>query len=136
MPDLRTLPLVAALATLVAVAGSAYGDAPTDVVAPGAELHADGIPPIPAALAAKIAPYTEFKPRTAVSWYPQRRELIVATRSVNTTQLHLVRQSLGPLVQLTDFPDPVRAGAYAPGQPDTLFRTSRPGNASGCTAGV
>ncbi len=122
MPDLRTPSFAAVLAALVAVVGLAYADAPpTDAVAPNAALHAEGIPPIPAALVAKIAPYTEFRPRTAVSWHPQRRELVVATRAVNTTQLHVVRQPLGPLVQLTDFPDPVRAGTYAPKRPDTLL---------------
>ena len=85
MPDLRTF-RAAALATLVAVVGLAHADAPADAVARNAALHVEGIPPIPSALAAKIAPYTEFKPRTAVSWHPQRRELVVATRAVNTTR--------------------------------------------------
>src|SRR4029453_16877424 len=120
MPHLRGF-RAAALATLVAVVGSAHADAPADPVAPNAALHVEGIPPIPAALAAKIPPYTAFKPRTAGSWHPQRRELVVASRAGNTTQLHLVRQPLGPLVQLTDFPDPVRAGAYTPRRPDTLL---------------
>jgi len=121
MPDLRTVPLAATLATFVAVAGWANADAPSDVVVPNAELHAEGIAPIPATLAAKIAPYTEFRPRTAVSWHPQRREIVVATRAVDTTQLHVVSQPLGPLAQLTDFPDPVRFGTYLPRRPDTLL---------------
>jgi dipeptidyl aminopeptidase/acylaminoacyl peptidase len=121
MLALRTLPLASALAIVVAITPSAHADAPVDVIAPNVNLHVDGIQPIPAALAAKAAPYTEFKPRAAVSWHPQRRELVVATRAGNTTQLHLVRQPLGPLEQLTDFPDPVRAGGYAPKRPDALL---------------
>jgi hypothetical protein len=71
---------IAALAASCAAAG-------TDTLPPNANLQADGLPPIPADLAAKVAPYTEFKPATAVGWHPQKRELIVARRAGNTTQL-------------------------------------------------
>jgi len=91
-----------------------------DVIAPNANLKADGIPPIPAALAARVAPYTEFKPSTAVSWHPTRRELVVARRAGNTTQLHRVAAAGGPLEQLTDFQEPVRFGAWWPKAPDVL----------------
>jgi dipeptidyl aminopeptidase/acylaminoacyl peptidase len=88
--------------------------------APNADLKADGIPPIPAALVAKVAPYTEFKPATAVSWHPRKRELIVARRAGNTTQLHRVSTPNGELAQLTDFSEPVRDGVWWPKAPDTL----------------
>jgi hypothetical protein len=52
-----------------------------DIIAPDINLKAEGIPAIPAALAAKVAPYTEFRPATIVSWHPERRELIVARRA-------------------------------------------------------
>ena len=84
------------------------------MIEPNANLKADGIPPIPAALAAKVAPYTEFKPATAVSWHPQRRELVVARRADNTTQLHRVAKPGGELTQLTDFAEPVRFGVWWP----------------------
>src|SRR5438105_15730093 len=77
-------------ALLIAALASATLALADDVVAPNANLKAEGIPPIPAALAAKVAPYTEFKPTTAVAWHPQKRELIVARRAGSVTQLHLV----------------------------------------------
>ncbi|HEX6138247.1 MAG TPA: S9 family peptidase, partial [Casimicrobiaceae bacterium] len=92
-----------------------------DVIAPNADLKADGIPPIPAALAAKVAPYTEFRPTAAVSWHPRRRELIVARRATNTTQLHRVDHPGGDLVPITDFAEPVRYGAWWPKAPDVLI---------------
>src|SRR5712675_1464366 len=75
---------------VIAVLASATLALADDVVAPNANLKAEGIPPIPATLAAKVAPYTEFKPTTAVAWHPQERELIVARRAGNVVQLHRV----------------------------------------------
>src|SRR6202165_6242548 len=89
-----------------------------DVVAPNANLKAEGIPPIPTALAARVAPYTEFKPTTIVAWHPEKRELIVARRAGNVTQLHLVDAPGREPRQLTAFPDPVRFGAYLSNAPE------------------
>ena len=91
-----------------------------DAVVPNANLQAQGIPPIPSALAAKVAPYTEFRPRSLASWHPVRHELIVATRATNTVQLFDVKQPLGTPVQLTDYSEPVRFGARWPAKPDAL----------------
>jgi dipeptidyl aminopeptidase/acylaminoacyl peptidase len=106
------------LATALALA---HGALAADVVAPNENLKAEGIAPIPAALAAKVAPYTEFRPATAVSWHPKERELIVARRAGNTTQLHRAARPGGELRQLTDFTEPVRFGLYWPKAPDALL---------------
>ncbi len=103
--------------SMLVVAAASRG---ADVVVPNANLKAENIPPIPAALAAKVAPYTEFKPTTAVSWHPKERELIVARRAGNVTQLHRVAKPGEEPRQLTDFAEPVRFGAYWPKAPDTL----------------
>ena len=87
---------------------------------PTPNLKVEGIPPIPAALAAKVAPYTEFRPRSLASWHPVKHELIVATRATNTAQLFDVRAPLGAPVQLTDYAEPVRFGAWWPAKPDML----------------
>jgi dipeptidyl aminopeptidase/acylaminoacyl peptidase len=101
----------------------------TAVVAPNANLRLDGIPAIPATVVARTAAYTEFKPTFAVSWHPKRNQLIVAQRATNTVQLHAVTAPGGPLRQLTDYPEPVRFGAYLPKEPDTLlFVRDRGGN--------
>src|SRR5713226_2298833 len=91
-----------------------------DFVAPDSNLKAEGIPPIPATLAAKVAPYTEFKPTMIVSWHPERRELIVARRAGNVTQLHRVAASGSEPEQLTAFSEPVRFGAYLAKKPGVL----------------
>jgi len=100
-----------------------------DVIAPNTNLKADGIPPIPAELATKIAPYAEFKPATVVDWHPEKRELIVSRRAGNVTQLHLVAAPGAEPKQLTNFPDPVRYGTYLARKPDALvFSRDRGGN--------
>ena len=94
-----------------------------DVIAPNEHLKAEGIPPIPASLAAKVAPYTEFKPTSAVSWHPKLRELVVARRAGNVTQLHRVADPGADPRQITDYAEPVRNGAYLAKAPDTLVFT-------------
>ncbi|TMH66820.1 MAG: S9 family peptidase [Betaproteobacteria bacterium] len=91
-----------------------------DTLAPDSNLKAEGIPPIPAALAAKVAPYTEFKPTAIASWHPERRELIVARRAGNVTQLHRLTAPGSELQQLTAFSEPVRFGAYLAKKPGVL----------------
>src|SRR5258706_12044112 len=84
---MRRVPVVVlSIATLVMMASVLAAE----VIAPNANLKADGIPPIPATLATKVAPYTEFKPAFAVDWHPQKRELIIARRAGNVIQLHQV----------------------------------------------
>lgn len=120
----RFTSLVIAACAMLLVARNATGDqpnAPADqVVAPNSHLRVEGVPPIPAALAAALAPYTEFRPRAFASWHPVKREMIVATRVQNTTQLNRVAAPLASLAQLTDYPEPVRWGTYWPRRTDAL----------------
>src|SRR5215470_2100608 len=104
---------------VAAVAAASWSFA-ADVIAPNSNLKADGVPPIPAELATKIAPYTEFKPATVVDWHPEKRELIVARRAGNVTQLHLVATAGADPKQLTSFQEPVRYGTYLAKKPDAL----------------
>jgi dipeptidyl aminopeptidase/acylaminoacyl peptidase len=106
---------------LIAALASATLALADDVVTPNANLKAEGIPPIPAALAAKVAPYTEFKPTIAVDWHPQKRALIVARRAGDVTQLHLVAAPGVAPKQLTAFPEPVRFGTFLAKKPDSLI---------------
>jgi len=92
-----------------------------DVVVPNAHLKADAIPTIPAELAARVAPYTEFKPATVVDWHPEKRELIIARRAGNITQLHRVAAAGSEPRQLTAFSEPVRFGTYLAAKPDALI---------------
>ena len=113
----RPTAAVFAAAALVAACATVPGPA----VVPNGNLKVEGIPPIPASLAAKVAPYTEFRPRFLASWHPRRHELVVTTRARNTSQLFDVRAPLAGPVQLTDFAEPVRFGAWWPAKPDTLL---------------
>jgi dipeptidyl aminopeptidase/acylaminoacyl peptidase len=103
-----------------------------DVVVPNANLVVQGIPPIPKALAADVALYTEFRPRSLASWHPFKREIIVATRAKSTVQLFDVKSPLGALVQITDYAEPVRFGTWWPAKPDVLvFARDAGGNEQG-----
>src|SRR6266567_2597657 len=114
---MRRVPVVVlSIATLVTMASVLAAE----VIAPNANLKADGIPPIPATLATKVAPYTEFKPAFAVDWHPQKRELIIARRAGNVIQLHQVATPAAEPRQLTAFAEPVRFGAFIATKPDTL----------------
>jgi len=111
-------PLLIGLAAALAASSFALA---AEVVEPNANLKAVGIPPIPAELAVKVAPYTEFKPPAAVAWHPEKRELIVARRAANVTQLHLVIAPGAEPRQLTSFAEPVRFGTYLAKKPDVLL---------------
>lgn len=112
---MRRLPLIFA-AMLVACAPAFAAE----VIAPNAHLHVDGVPPIAASLAARIAPYAEFRPRSLASWHPRDRALLVATRVGNTTQLNRVDAPMSALTPVTDYADPVRNGLWWKSKPGTL----------------
>jgi dipeptidyl aminopeptidase/acylaminoacyl peptidase len=107
----------------------AAAQTPPPVLAPIPELHADGMPAIPVAIRDRTAAYTEFQPTYGVGWHPTRNELLVARRSINTTQLHAVGAAGAPPRPLTALPEPVRFGLYLAAAPDRLIFTSdRGGN--------
>ena len=102
--------LAAAFMTALSLGAHAQGD----FLAPPASLVLDGIPPIPAEIAAKTAPYSEFKPGTLLDWHPARREVLVRLRHGNADQLHRVAEPGAAPEALTDAPDPVMAARFEP----------------------
>ena len=84
------------------------------VIAPGENLLADGLPPIPAALAGDVRRYTESRSAGLADWHPQRRELLISTRFGNTNQLHVVQSPGGARSQITFFDEPIGGGTYEP----------------------
>ena len=100
----------AALLCAAALAAAAQ----EEFLTPPKNLVLDGVPPVPAAIAARVAPYTEFKPSGMLDWHPQRREILVRQRLANTNQLHRVDDPGQPPVPITDFPDAVSGGRYEP----------------------
>ena len=51
-----------------------------DNFAPGDNLVVDGIPPIPAALAADVDRYGNFRAAAVSSWHPTKHEMFIGTR--------------------------------------------------------
>ena len=87
-----------------------------DIVAPNANLHIEGIPPIPKSLADSVARYTDFRGHRFVAWHPKKTEMIVAHRAAgsSTNQLFWVKSPLGEATPITRHPDPVSGATIEP----------------------
>ena len=113
-----TLILAALAAPLTAVlaqeapAGSGAPAAPAVVPKPAA-LVADGMPAIPAELAAATRPYMEFRTAAFAGWNSRDRAMLIATRFGSTSQLHSVAMPMGDRQQLSFETEPV-AGSWSP----------------------
>ena len=103
-----------ALAIAVPMA-AAFAQAPEapPVVAKPAALVADGIPPVPAELAARTRPYMEFRSASFTGWHPSDRSMLVTTRFANTNQIHRVAGPLGYRQQLSFEEEPI-SGTWSP----------------------
>src|SRR5205807_3531686 len=123
MPKLSCLLLTAALI----LPRPAF--AQSEVVTPNDNLVTDGVPPVPAAIAAAARPYSEFRAAGFWDWHPTRREMIIGTRFGDAPQLHRVRSPGGDRSQLTFFPDPVSGGSYQPTRGDYIVFTKDVGGA-------
>jgi acetyl esterase/lipase len=107
------LTLIAALLALPLTAALAQqGDAPAAVEKPAA-LTADGIPAVPAELAARTRPYMEFRSAGFSGWSPRDRSMLITTRFGNTAQLHRVAMPMGAREQLSFEAEPVN-GNWSP----------------------
>ncbi len=84
------------------------------VITPNENLVLDGLPPIPAAIAEEVGPYTEFRSAGLASWHPVRREMLIATRFGDVPQIHLVKIPGGARRQLTFFPERIQGASYQP----------------------
>ncbi|MDQ3139230.1 MAG: prolyl oligopeptidase family serine peptidase, partial [Pseudomonadota bacterium] len=78
-----------------------------------AALVADGIPAVPAELAAKTRPYMEFRTAGFAGWHPADRSMLVSTRFGNTAQLHRVAAPMGMRKQISFEVEPV-GGSWSP----------------------
>ncbi|MBV9240611.1 MAG: S9 family peptidase [Acidobacteria bacterium] len=85
-----------------------------EYVTPGENLVTEGIPKVPAAMAAELDRYSDFRDAGFLSWHPVRREMVIATRFADTPQLHLVKFPGGDRTQLTFFKDGVEEASYQP----------------------
>ena len=87
-----------------------------DVVAPNANLKADGMPPIAKAIADKVSLYTDFRSFGFVQWHPKDGSMLVSHREAgaNIPQLYLLREPGGKPEKLTDFAEPLSQAAWDP----------------------
>jgi len=88
--------------------------APDTTLTPNENLVVDGIPPIAAAVAEDVGPYTEFRSASLASWHPVRREMLVLTRFADVPQVHLVKVPEGARRQMTFFPERVQSASFQP----------------------
>lgn len=104
----------------LALAPCALGQAPAaskpdgDVIVPNENLVADGLAPIPKAIAQKVGAYAEGRAAGFVDWHPTKREILIATRFGDVAQLHRVAMPMGAREQLTFYPEPVGSASWRP----------------------
>ncbi|MEO5972678.1 MAG: prolyl oligopeptidase family serine peptidase [Sphingomicrobium sp.] len=104
---MRNILLLAAVAAAaVSAPASAEGAKP-------AALSADGVPPVPDALAVTSRPYMEFRTAAFLGWNAADKSMLVATRFANTAQLHKVAAPLGMRRQISFEAEPV-SGQWSP----------------------
>ena len=86
------------------------------VLAPNANLLAQGIPPIPMSLVQKVQNYTEFRGHAFVEWHPRRAEMLVAHRKAgdSVSQIYRLDRPLGRLEQLTHANERVTRASFEP----------------------
>jgi Tol biopolymer transport system component len=92
----------------------------TDEVAPNDNLVVEGIPKIPASVAAGVEHYTNFRGANLQSWSPTAREMLITTRFADTAQVHSVKMPGGARTQLTFYPDRVAEALYSPTKEDSF----------------
>src|SRR5579872_3082677 len=77
----------------------------SDKITPPEHLVVEGVPDIPASLAAVVDRYTNFRGASLDSWDPVKREMLISTRFADTNQIHLVKMPGGARTQLTFYAD-------------------------------
>lgn len=119
---MRHLALLAALALPLAPALAQEAAPPAADVAPKpAALIADGMPDVPAELAAATRPYMENRGAGFVGWNPVDKSMLISTRFGNTNQIHRVAVPMGDRKQLTFEAEPVGGAAWSPKTGDLML---------------
>lgn len=99
------------------------------IIKPTENLIVKNIPAIPSSVAATVRQYTESRSAFPADWHPTRREMIMATRFGNTTQLHYLKMPGGARKQITFFEEQVGNADFEPINGDYfLFSKDAGGN--------
>lgn len=102
------------LLSAFSMAAPALADVPANIVA-------DGVPEIAAALKASTAPYMESRSAGFQGWNPATGAALISTRFGNTAQLHEVKMPGGARTQLTFAAEPIAGGGWQPKAGKYLF---------------
>lgn len=97
---------------LVAAAVSLSAQEPQQFIPVPTAVTAEGLPPIPAALAQKLAPYAQFRRAQMLAWHPERRQMLVSTSTTGAAQVHLVGAPGATPKALTAFKEGVTGAAF------------------------
>src|SRR5271170_3669922 len=94
--------------------------AQSDQIVPNENLAVEGVPAIPASLAASIERYSNYRGAGIASWHSERREMLISTRFADVPEIHLVKMPGGDRSQLTFYPDPVNVAHFNPAKGDSF----------------
>jgi dipeptidyl aminopeptidase/acylaminoacyl peptidase len=100
------------IAALLATAAAAQ-PAPNTVTPPAA-ITAEGVPAIPAALAAAVRPYLEYRSAVFQHWDPRSRAMLVTTRFGDAAQVHRVAAPGAAREQLSFEAEPIANARFSP----------------------
>jgi dipeptidyl aminopeptidase/acylaminoacyl peptidase len=115
--------LLAAAASLLCAAGGRAGAqlAPAPLDSERDNLVLEGVAPIDAGLAARLARYSGGREATFLDWLPDG-SMLISTRFADVAEIHRVAAPLGMREQLTYYPEPVTvAAAPRTGEPGFAF---------------
>lgn len=89
-----------------------------------AAIVTEGVPKVPAALAAKLQQYQNMRGGAFLGWAPDGSGILIRTRFANTPQLHRVYVPGGRREQVTFFDEPV-SGGFIPKAKDSAMLLSQ-----------
>ena len=79
--------------------------AQTPVIAVPEKIKAEGLPPIPQAIADDLSKYANFREAQFLAWHPTKQQILIQTTFGAFPQLHVVDGPGRARTQLTFFPD-------------------------------
>ena len=79
--------------------------AQTPVIAVPEKIKAEGLPPIPQAIADDLSRYANFREAQFLAWHPTKQQILIQTTFGAFPQLHVVDGPGRARTQLTFFPD-------------------------------
>lgn len=86
-----------------------------------AALSADGVPPVPVALADRIRPYLDYRSVRLIGWHPERRSMLISTRDDDSRQLYEVTTPGAPPRQISFGNEPIASASIAPAKGDVTL---------------